>query len=419
MIIKANSFIGMHTRIEKSFSFFIIILPFLYQFKSFTSTISLGETALLPFIVYFFLIDIKKEKKEIDLKLLLFYISTILSTAICMLFAYFRIADAATVFIRLVFYGLLINFAREHFNYKFAETLYISLVFVFSIYLIIQYFYYYAVGGYLPIYLRYEWIFPPEARAKSLDFHFRFYYRSSSLFLEPSYFSLFSLPGFCILLLKNKKNLFEKCALLIVCSALVLSTSSSAIAGIGIAMIIYTFKRTEQKEFKDMFIRFIVVLITVSTVLIYILVSENSATLVRRLQTGGSFNQRIGRGFILYRDMNLIHKLIGVGINNLEPYMNHYNLATPFDERNLNYSSSMMQTLTYSGIFGFAFLFNYFVGLKKKAKDNITNALFWIVIFMLSYESILYSYRFGFLIILLEANKNQKDDFIEQKDILA
>lgn len=107
-------------------------------------------------------------------------------------------------------------------------------------------------------------------------------------------------------------------------------------------------------------------------------------------------------GFI-YDEIPILNKLFGVGLNNLEPYMLVNGLSTSYDELNLNYSASFVQTLNYAGLFGFIFLLAYLVSLGKRCKTPICKCLFALIVVIMAYESILYTFRFAFLIIFLEA----------------
>jgi hypothetical protein len=200
-------------------------------------------------------------------------------------------------------------------------------------------------------------------------------------------------------LFQRKRTRIENIAFIIICLALVLSSASSGIIGLGLLFFIFLFRRTEGKS---IFRKIGLITIAVALVAFYLIRIDSSATLVNRLISGGSVNQRITRGLLVYGELPIYHKLFGVGINNLQPYMQYYNMSTLYDETNLNLSCSMVQTLNYSGIAGFASLMIYLHSLKKKCKSTTGIAYFWLLVFIVSYETILFTYRFGFLVIMLE-----------------
>ncbi len=405
------------TKIDKLFSISIILLPFLYQYKGIGNFLSFGEILVIITTILALMSDNFKVK-NIDKPLLIFYLVSVILSLCCMLFSYFSINDLITTLCRLVLYGFVINLARSHFDFEYVYDLYVKLTFIFSVYLILQYLYNLVTGGYLPIYINYSWQFPPEARPQDLAFGYRFNFRPSSLFLEPSYFAFFVLPCVTVLFLKIKKSMFEYISIFVCCVALILSTASSGIVGLGVITIILVLKRPSKNNYILSFFKIVIVLVVVMICLDVMMSSEYGTFILNRISSGGSFNQRVLRGLIVYGDLDVFHKLFGVGINNLEPYMLHNGLYTIYDEQNLNYSASFVQTLNYSGLIGFLALLIYLLNtfrkmirlynLKKGQHDikfdaTVLIALFVILIYVMSYESILFTYRYTFLIIIYEA----------------
>lgn len=406
-------------RIDKMYSVLIILLPFLYQYKGIGRIISFGEMLLTPIMIMLFLTEFKLKLKGINLWLAAFYLVTIFTSVLCAAMNYFNISEASTVFVRLVYYAIVVWLARTHFCLDYAKGIYYCAVFAFSAYLIVQYLYHYTVGGYLPIYLKYEWQFPAEARISNLNVMYKWGFRPSSLFLEPSYYSLFVMPSVIMLLYEQTKTMFKVVTLVLTSIALILSTASSGIFGLAIILLFFLLKKGETRN--SVLVRLIVVFLVVLLVVLYFIYSRNADYFAGRIQSGGSLNQRVVRGIIVYNRLPKFNQIFGVGINNLEPFMEMFHISTSFDENNLNYSCSLIQTLNYSGFVGFVVLVGYLIDLKMKINKSVKDSiyykrqaaitLFWILIFIVSYEAILFSYRFAFLIIILEAisrgNKEQ------------
>lgn len=412
------------TLTERLFSISIILLPFLYQYKGVGSIVSLGEivVAIFTFVLLF---DDHLILTNIDYNLLVFYVISLATTMCCLFMDYFEIGETGTVIARMVLYAFVINEARSHFDIKIVVQFYTIFVAILSIYLIVQYIYYLGNGGYLPIYLNYSWQFPPEARPADLAINFQWYYRPSSLFLEPSYFALYVLPCICLLLFKIKKTKQEIVILFLSAIAILLSTASSGIAGLIIILAVFLFKRADYNSKYRIALKGIVIVTAIIGIIAFFQISENAVFILNRLETGGSINQRITRGWLIFQELPLVNQLIGVGLNNVEPYMIMNNISTIYDEGNLNYSSSFLQTLNYSGIIGFTALLLYVVAVfgktikigryvsETKAKlvqEYDTGALFAMLLllcFIMSYESILFTYRFAFLIILFEGIKRE------------
>ena len=121
-----------------------------------------------------------------------------------------------------------------------------------------------------------------------------------------------------------------------------------------------------------------------------------------RLATGGSLDNRVIRGIMCFGLLDPFHQVVGVGLNNLGSYMSYNALSTGFDDDGLNYCATWVQTLNYSGIIGFLALVAYAGSLFKRCKGCMSRALCIVMVAVMAYESILFSYRFAFLAILLE-----------------
>lgn len=400
--------------INKLFSALIILLPFLYQYRGIGSIVSFGEVLIILVTGLLVIQDFRGKVKAYDKLLLAFYIVSIVTTLVCMGFSYFSTSAAFTVILRLILYAIIVYLGRKHFDLSAVFGLYVNLAFLFSVYLILQYLYHYSTGGYLPIYVNYNLLFPPEARGATLATYYRWGFRASSLFLEASYFSLFTLPAVPLLLYRREKKITRSIELIVICIALVFSTANSALAGLIIIFTVYLFGRTEHLSSRKTMSRILIVVVAIGLIVMYFYFSENANFFARRFQSGGSLNNRIIRGLIVYKELPVFHKIFGVGLNNLEPYMLANNITTLYDEVNLNYSCSMVQTLDYSGIAGMIVFVGYLISLYRKMikrKDSINinsiveadcvKPLFWLLIFILSYESILFTYRFCFLITML------------------
>ena len=397
------------SKLDRIFTVLVFLLPFLYQYRGVVNQLSLGETLLAPFIALYLINDARTRKNKYNVFLLMFYITTVVTTLICGFYDYFILADTATMIIRLVYYGFLICVARNHIDTEYGMKIYKRFAILLAIYLIVQYFYNLITGDYLPIYLKYEWQFPPEARPRRLSNYYMWNFRASSLFLEPSYFALYVLPSILIYFVDSKrKTLKEYAIIIILCVSVVMSQATSGVAGLGIILIVYLFGRNDINKTRDVIVKALTIILVVVSVFSYINKSSDSV-LIDRVANGGSYNNRITRGWIVFNELSAWHQLIGVGVNELEPYMNYYELSTEYDEDNLNYCCTMLQTLNFSGILGFLALVAYLVSLRKGIKSRISIGMFWILIFIMCYESIMFTYRFAFYIILIEAFSRSKE----------
>lgn len=391
-----------YERIDEIFSITIILLPFLYQYKGIGNAVSFGEMILLPIMFYYLLIVVRSKKVDkIDWKLLDFYVVSILMTLINAICQYFRIEDAATLLLRMVYYMILVYVARKHFVFECVQDIYFFFVEIFSLYLIAQFLYHAFTGGFLPIYIEYSLQFPPEARPSTYAELYWLGFRASSLFLEASYFALYVLPTIAILLFKERRSIPQQVVLVSALVAVVLSTSSAGVIGVLILILIKII-RGKKVTIKSLISKISITAIGISGCL-YIFFGKNSDLLRRRLVSGGSIGERVLRGIVAYSRFTPFHQIFGVGLNNLSAYMKFNSISTPWDESNLNNCCSLFQTLDFFGIIGFVALLVYLGSIVRKSRGKVGFPLVTILVFIMSYESILFMYRFAFLIIILEA----------------
>lgn len=397
------------------FAYAIILLPFLYQYKGIGNVVSLGEILVAATTLFIFCKDGFK-LKNVNKYLALFYTISMLSIILCMWFGYFDISAAMTTGARMIFYALVIVVAREHFDIETVRILYTFLVFGFSVYLLAQYVFHMATGQYLPIYISNGLQFPPEARPSDLASYYRWSYRSSSLFLEPGYFVLYVIPLVSMLIFKRQKTKFELLTLVVTVVAVLFSTASAGIGGLVIVLAVYLFGRVNNRSKYRFFLKLMILGTAIAGMIAFFNFSDAASLTLGRLSNGGSISNRVTRGFVIFSKLPFFHQIFGVGLNNLEPYMLEHRITTLFDEGNLNYTASIVQTLIFTGIIGWISLI-LFIGsmiLKVRritAKESLRNhlyesgtlwAMLFLFVFIICYEAVMYTYRFAFYMILLE-----------------
>ena len=374
---------------NKCFSVLIILLPFLQQYIGLGNVVSLGEILLAPFILGFLIADGKTIGTLVNRSLLFFYLVSIgLSVIGGFPFDYFSFGEFWTLVARLIFYAGLILVARRHFTWDVVRDLYLLLV--------IQYVYHLAGGGYLPIVISDSLVFSPEKTFDTWTDKYQWYFRPSSLFLEPSYYSLFTLPALVAFAIGEKDKSLPRFVLLVVAYALS-SANSGLLASIVVLILFLAFKKKTQLDF-------LVGSLMLLAAVLYLPFHNIDwmAAAGERLAAGGSLDNRVIRGFMCFGLLGPFHQVIGVGLNNLGSYMSYNALSTGFDSDGLNYCATWIQTLNYSGIVGFCALVFYVGSLFKQCKGRMSRALCVVLIVVMAYESILFSYRFAFMVILLE-----------------
>lgn len=402
---------GLKQPLDVAFSILVMLLPFLHQYAGIGS-ISFGEFVLAPFIIVFLLIDQRELTMSMNHTLLYFYcLSLLLSIVGGFPFPYFSISDFASVAARLIYYGLLVLVARRHFLWCNVKKLYFFLVTASAIYLILQYIYHSVTGLYLPITLNDSWVFGPEKTFDVYTEKYLWYFRPSSLFLEPSYYALFVLPCFAFSLFSSSDKSIARAFLLLI--TFVLSSSNSGLLISG--TLIVGFILFAKKGSGD----YLAASLALLLIVLYYAMGDTSSieSAIKRVFEGGSADNRITRGYIAYGSLDIYHQLFGTGLNNLGNYLDFHHISTGFDSENLNYCASIPQTLCYSGLLGASFLFAYLINLGTSCRSPLMFSIFLIILLVLNYESALFSYRFAFLVIILESQIGKRNLGSERAEV--
>ena len=392
-----------NVKIQKLFTILVVLLPFLYQYRSPISVISFGEFILLPFMVYFLIKNFSTKVKYKEFNgLYTYFFVAILFNFIASLQTYYSYKEFITVFARIAYYALLIYIAYHNFDFKYGIKVLIGTSLFFSLYVLLQRVVYHSVNIYLPTVISPNLVFPGEESGNRLDYanYYRWSYRPSSLFLEPGYFISYAAPALLALLYFEDINRKKMIIALIITVGFVASTSSAAIIVLGVAWGFFILKNLYRKDGKVETKRLMLLLLIVLFMFI-LLLSPLATTLIQRTSTGGSFNNRITRAFILFQNTNLFQKFTGVGINNIANFVNETGSYTIYDEKDLNFVSSYIGTLLASGIFTFIFYNKYLITLYCRNKQTYTKLLVLIFLFYNFIENMVFTYRFAFYTILI------------------
>ena len=396
---------------KKWFSIFIALLPFLYQYKSPVNGISFGEFILLPFIAYFGLLEIRKNRisNMYFCGLYAYLISALFVSLFSCFQIYFSFGNFITVAVRILYYAVLTYVAIKHADLcKLLRTIEVAAI-IFSAYALVQYFMHLSLGVILPTVINKSLVFAPEAGFR-LDYenYYRWLYRPSSLFIEASYFASYVSVGLASFLFD--KNTTKRTLMgLFITIALVAGASSAGFVLFILMWSVYVYcnilNSSESKAKKYLFVAGVLVSI------VFILTSDLAAGLLDRTVSGASFNNRIVRTFLLLKSMNPFQLLFGVGINNVDNYVRYNGLYTVFDEDNLNYVSSVMGTLLCSGIITFILYLRFYFKAFFFQKNNLSRSLVLLLFFNSLIGNTSYSYSFFFVaIIILLANKRSYEE---------
>ena len=255
----------------------------------------------------------------------------------------------------------------------------------------------------LPTVLNKNWVFSPELGTRlDYDLYYKYVYRPSSLFLEPSYYVLFAGLGLAALLFgKEKANKKLNLMLaLIVTMSIVISTSTLGILVLIVNWGIYFYNAffLEKRKLATKNVLFFFVFCSFA---VYLFSSSLAETLITRTISGGSFSTRILRGVLIAKSLNPFQLFFGVGINNISNYVQTYGVFTPYDETNLKYLSSVIGTYVMSGIVVFFLYIRMYIKSWKKSKPILGKVLVILLFIFSAIEMNSFTYRFAFYFIFI------------------
>lgn len=390
-------------KVQKIFTILIVLLPFLYQYRSPVGAVSLGEFLLLPIMLLLLTKNIKKTVKYKPFNGLYTYmIIAVLTSMVSSVQTFFSYSEFSTILFRIIYYSVLIYIAYDNCDVDYGLHIAEYSAIIFSLYAMLQFIVHSIYGTILPTVINTNWVFSPEIGLRiNYDLYYKYTYRASSLFLEPSYFSLFSGLGLTSSLFNIKKKKENIIGALIITLGIIVSASSAGLMLIVINWFFYFVYSYVGKKKKFTYKTLLITLVFM-TFAVYVFSSSMSTTLLTRTASGGSFNNRVTRGFIIAKDMNLFQQTFGVGINNLENFVKFKSISTLYDEVNLNYVSSLIGTYICSGIITLICYIRFYIkSWISKFNNAISRVLIPSLFFISAVEMNSYSYRFAFYVIFI------------------
>lgn len=179
------------------------------------------------------------------------------------------------------------------------------------------------------------------------------FYRPCGPFSEPSHFAELGLLSLFYYMLVER-NLKKSILLLL---ALFISTSSLGILGGVLVVCMYLLSLGVLKDMKR-YLRISVYIISiVGLVFLMFWVNSTDNLVVMRILRGGSSSVRISRSFELFNELDMEHKIIGIGVQNQELYLNANNIILPSDNietttNNREFAQTFGYILCCTGIIG-------------------------------------------------------------------
>ena len=249
--------------------------------------------------------------------------------------------------------------------------------------------------------------------------------RCSSFFREPAHCAQFLLILLTIELFTTYLKHRTLMILLLIVSLLLLQ-SGNAILGMALVLIIYFLWYIRTKNFfvaKNVFKFFIATTACVIGLLLYVQTEEGEKLLERRESISMSSNDpnasahmRVGRGFVLYSDLPLLNKVIG--LNNqqaLNNFTKHSKYSSFFYGDQDNYYNGVSEVLLRTGIIVLFIMFLLFRSLWNR-KDGLCVCLISLFVMFSFIAATFFSQLMNLTIVLLLLERKNRLSYLRKND---
>ena len=380
----------------------LVVLSFyLSEYNSFISGVTLGELALIIGAVMILSTMSFKIRIVSNRSLLAFIVFSILLSVLSIIISNttFTIASTSNVvtrWIRYLAYVIFVilycdNYCTDFVNCKVIIKTYRVIACIFAVYGIIQFLVYITTHYYLPVDIL------PFRMSRDVSVELlisdasKSIMRARSLFSEPGYFAKFLIPGVMLSLYGWNEGKISITTLVLYSVAIILSGSVQGVILLIIVYLIVVFTK------KTINIKRILYLVGLTIVFIVIVLSGNRMGLnnipiqrVLNLLNGSSMDRstqiRVFRGFAVWNELPVEHKLFGVGLGNIANYLVQYNVFTNYDyyyrtEATLDYMNGISSILCSSGLSGLG-VFGFVISHYKNALSK--RGMTFIIVFVAS-----------------------------------
>jgi len=411
---------------EAVFSLSVLLLPFTFQYASPISLISFGELVLIIVSAYGLLKWRRWKLNPISKGLLALSLAFVFLTCITSVNSteYFQWSEAITIILRMVMYFFVIMLATKYFDIKCVEKVYFVIVYLMAAYLFAQVIAYNAAHEYLPIYLKFDWLYLPERRGATQilsNYYEGGYYtrfRPSALFMEPNYYAFFIVPALYYLVLKKKKPLLS----LPLYASLVLSTSGAGFLMGAFAYVIYMAGEVAEKRNGKIHFNIVSCICSVVAMIAAALYFKNDPS--RIVHSFDSYSFRVTRGFKMFDLLSLFYKFFGVGMNNVGTYGGALGQMWYFWSVPNEGGSFSMSFVQYGFIGGLVFIGTYIYMLFSSKGKKLTTIFVVLFIIYTVTDSNMFNYRMAYILAYIcyfyrtERSTLEKDYKITAENLL-
>lgn len=411
-------------KIKKIVSFLIVTSPILNIYRLGRLPICIGEFGLCLSIVLYLLFKRSNKIRLSEKKsFLIYFLVFLLVTLISMLIQNkgINLLEFLSKWSKIIVFCIVLDLVvGETFDYNYACKLCVNLTVIVSISVLIQESFK-LVGL---IIMPYFDLLPLNYGMQKSELialcgrrNVLGIWRVSGIFPEPAHFAQYVLLGLAITLFKYKKSMREErrdyISAIVITFALIVSASAIGYFLCILLWIIWAFNYLKDRLTAGKFVTF---MLFVLVGFFFFFKSGALENAMYRLNTIGSFSEgstggtRLLQGLYVFKQLNFVEKIIGIGFGNLSNYLIRNSITTPFlSEIGNEYMNAFSTVLVSGGGICFSIFIFMWIGLVKACKHNTAKMIMLIITILFCSADVFYSCTPVFyLAFVISSNKFEK-----------
>ena len=405
--------------ISLMFTISIVLMPILNSYVSPIRVLGLGEFLLILILPIMLIYIIINNIRFYFSEYWLYIIYGIFSTYFVVLLNKISFSEVNNRLFRNIFYAFIIFVLGQiFFDFELGSKIYKYVVLLACIFLILQ----------LLSYILFDVIIPWKLPGIdfniniSMEEYFNKYktsYRPTSFFTEPAHFVQYCTPYLAIILFKKIK-LTKLDFMLSFFITIIILTSTSVNGFIFILVIwgLWSFYNLfiYNKRKNALFIFLSIYILPIVLFGLYNFIDGFKTIIDRIVNITNDISSiiRLVNGFIIFSQLDLLYKFIGIGFGSYDEFKELYPI-TLLHETKVEYMSSLSYLLVSSGILGFIFYLLFMLLLFKRS--NILGKVLIILSFFMFFSSSIYSSpMFALLFVFVLSSKKNNSEYIIMDD---
>lgn len=381
----------------------LVLMPFLGQYGLLSRTITLGDALLVPAVGVLILLCLAKRRLEIADRRYGFF--ALWFTVTSLLFS--RVATGGLssqspmlIMQHVVYFLAVLLIVPDWFDCEKGYKIYSTFTIFLCVLLIVQAIFF-AITNTSTLWVLNNKFFPHVYLSSDYTLSTQEeQIRPSSLFSEPALFAQYVVPCMILGAYKKTKTAKEYALMILVTVAVILSQSANGIVYVLVAWIFVwvqnlikknsTSRRMVKKRTILAYIAIVVCLPLIAQLVQNVLFNEEGFSLAIRIEevldTEGqsSGSMRVVRGWLIYQALTVPQKIVGIGIGNVEAYLEeNSDIVHMFTSAYNGYMSGLPTILVSSGIIGgityLLWYVRYFLNKKGVVKGLLVFMLLYLV----------------------------------------